>query len=154
MFVVYVMVGCLFDGLLMDRCNRLFCELCESGLIELGSFGLVIIVVLQLIESELVIMKSCVGVFMGMELDEFFWVYDIEILFIVGVIILGVVLMMVCQVFDLDYQLVVFRDGCVDGDVELYDYFMVRVIFDYVMIIEIDEVVKILCMQSVLVIQK
>ncbi|MGA4814682.1 isochorismatase family protein [Pseudomonas aeruginosa] len=68
----------------MDRRNRLFRELRESGLIEPGSPGLAITAALQPIESEPVITKSRVGAFTGTELDELLWAHDIETLLIAG----------------------------------------------------------------------
>ena len=165
MLVVHVTVGCPPDGPPMDRRNRLFRELRESGLIEPGSPGLAITAALQPIESEPVITKSRVGAFTGTELDELLWAHDIETLLIAGATTSGVVLTTVRQAFDLDYQLVVLRDGCVDGDAELHDsghevvmqlcvdgdaelhdYLMARVISDHATITEIDEVAKTLRM--------
>ena len=101
MLVVHVTVGCPPDGPPMDRRNRLFRELRESGLIEPGSPGLAITAALQPIESEPVITKSRVGAFTGTELDELLWAHDIETLLIAGATTSGVVLTTVRQAFDL-----------------------------------------------------
>lgn len=124
--------------------NKMFCWLRDSGLIEPGSDGTAINAALSPTEREPVIAKHRIGAFMGTDLDRILRAQGIQTLICAGVTTSGVVLSTVRQAFDLDYELIVVRDGCADTDNEVHDFLVDRIISHHAVIKCTDEVEQIL----------
>jgi nicotinamidase-related amidase len=75
-------------------------------------------------EGDIVVTKRRVSAFSGSDLDVVLRSLEVTCLVLMGIATRGVVLSTVRQAADLDYELVVLRDGCVDLDEEVQHVLM------------------------------
>lgn len=133
-FVVHVTVSFRHGYPEISPHNKLFCWLRDSGLIKPGSDGMAINAALSPTEREPVIAKHRIGAFMGTDLDRILRAQGVKTLICAGVTTSGVVLSTVRQAFDLDYELIVVRDGCADTDNEVHDFLIDKIISHHAVI--------------------
>ena len=100
--------------------NKLFMSLKESGLLAPGSDGMQIHPALTPRDSEPIVAKHRVGSFTGTDLERLLRASGIDTLIVAGVTTAGVVLSTVRQAFDLDYEIMIVNDGCVDPDEQVH----------------------------------
>jgi nicotinamidase-related amidase len=77
--------------------------------------------------EDILVTKKRVSAFTGSDLDVVLRSLEIDALVLTGIATSGVVLSTLRQAADLDYQLTVLRDGCVDGDEEVHRVLLDRV---------------------------
>jgi nicotinamidase-related amidase len=77
--------------------------------------------------GDIVVTKKRVSAFAGSDLDQVLRTLEVRSLVLAGIATSGVVLSTVRQAADLDFQLTVLRDGCLDADPEVH-----RVLLDKV----------------------
>ena len=70
--------------------------------------------------GDIEVMKKRVSAFTGSDLDVVLRSLDIDALVLAGIATSGVVLSTLRQAADLDYQLTVLADGCLDADAEVH----------------------------------
>ncbi|MBT1538657.1 cysteine hydrolase [Ralstonia solanacearum] len=143
-FVVHVTVNFRRGYPEISPRNKLFCWLRDSGLIEPGSNGTAINAALLPTEQEPVIAKHRIGAFMGTDLDRLLRARGIETLICAGATTSGAVLSTVRQAFDLDYELIVVRDGCADTDNEVHDFLIDKIISHHAAITRTDDIEQVL----------
>lgn len=78
--------------------------------------------------EEVVITKRRVSAFTGTELDMILRCYGTDRLVIAGIATSGAVLSTVRQAQDLDFQITVFHDLCIDGDAEVHRFLIDKVL--------------------------
>jgi len=78
-------------------------------------------------EGDVVVTKRRVSAFAGSDLELILRARDIHRLVLTGIATSGVVLSTLRQAADLDYQLTVLRDGCVDADAEVHELLLDKV---------------------------
>lgn len=121
MCVVHVAVGFRPGYPEVSPRNGIFSWLKGSGLVAPGGEGVEIEATLAPLDDEPVVSKHRIGAFHGTDLEQILRAQEIETLILAGITTTGVVLSTLRQAFDLDYQLVVARDGCADADREIHD---------------------------------
>jgi nicotinamidase-related amidase len=75
---------------------------------------------LQRDDRDVVVVKKRVSAFAGSDLEVLLRAAEVETLVLAGIATSGVVLSTLRQAADLDYQLTVLVDGCLDGDDEVH----------------------------------
>jgi nicotinamidase-related amidase len=89
--------------------------------------------------GEVVVVKKRVSAFAGSDLAEVLRGGSIDTLVLTGIATSGVVLSTVRQAADLDYRLVVLRDGCGDADPEVHRVLTEKVFPRQAEVIGVDE---------------
>lgn len=89
--------------------------------------------------DEVVVTKRRVSAFSGSDLDVVLRARGVDRLVLSGVATSGVVLSTVRQAADLDFQLVVLRDACADGDEEVHRVLMDKVFPRQADVMSVDE---------------
>jgi nicotinamidase-related amidase len=108
--------------------NRLFTHLKDTGLVDPGGDGEKFHLSLSPRENEAVIVKHRIGAFLDTDLGQILRARGIRTLILAGVTTSGAVLSTVRQAFDLDFDLVVAREACADGDQEVHAFLLEKVI--------------------------
>lgn len=108
--------------------NKLFTMLKGSGLVTPGSDAIKIHSKLAPLETEPVVVKHRIGAFSGTDLERILRAQEIDTLIVAGVTTSGVVLSTTRQAFDLDFNLVVAADACVDSDKQLHEVLLEKVL--------------------------
>ncbi len=127
LMVIFVRVAFRSGAPEVHRRNRIFSHLSGgSGFEEEGPATKIHDAVTPA-GSEIVVTKRRVSAFAGSDLDMILRSSEIEELVLCGIATSGVVLSTLREAADLDYQLVVLRDGCADLDDEVH-----RVLLDKV----------------------
>jgi len=78
-------------------------------------------------EGDVVVTKRRVSAFSGSDLELILRARDIHRLVLTGIATSGVVLSTLRQAADLDYELVVLRDCCTDGDADVHELLLEQV---------------------------
>ena len=74
--------------------------------------------------GDIEVLKKRVSAFAGSDLDVVLRSLGVDTLVLTGIATSGVVLSTLRQAADLDYQIVVLRDACIDGDAEVHRVLM------------------------------
>jgi len=114
--VIYVTVAFRPDYPEVSDRSPGFAALRSTGALVEGARGTAIHPTVEPKAQDLVVMKRRVGAFSGSDLDLVLRARGIDTLVLTGVATSCVVLSTVRAAADLDYQLVVLRDLCIDGD--------------------------------------
>jgi nicotinamidase-related amidase len=109
-----------------DR-NKSFSAIAGTGRFADGDPGTHIPAAVAPAPGEPVIIKRRVSAFAGSDLDVLLRARRIEHLVLAGIATSGVVLSTLRQAADLDFQLTVLADGCLDGDPEVHQVLMHKV---------------------------
>lgn len=75
---------------------------------------------LEVRDTDVVVVKKRVSAFAGSDLDVVLRAAEVDSLVLAGIATSGVVLSTLRQAADLDFQLTVLADGCLDGDDEVH----------------------------------
>lgn len=134
MLTVHVNVGFRPGYPEISSRNKLFTMLKGSGLITPGSEATKIHSKLAPLETEPVVVKHRIGAFSGTDLERILRAQDIDTLILAGVTTSGVVLSTARQAFDLDVNLVVAGDACVDSEEQVHAVLLERVISQHALI--------------------
>ena len=127
MLVIYVRVAFRAGAPEVHRRNRIFSRFSGSGGYEEDDAATQIDPSVAPLATEIVVTKRRVSAFAGSDLDMILRSSEVDELVLCGISTSGVVLSTLRQAADLDYQLVVLRDGCADTDPEVH-----RVLLDKV----------------------
>lgn len=127
--VVYVRIAFRPKVPEISRRNRSFAALANSGTFAMGDDDAATQVhpaVAPHLE-DVVVLKKRVSAFAGSDLDVVLRSLDVDELVLTGIATSGVVLSTLRYAADQDFQLVVLRDGCADGDPEVHRVLMEKV---------------------------
>jgi nicotinamidase-related amidase len=127
MLVIYVRVAFRVGAPEVHRRNRIFSQFSGSGGFDEQDAATQIDPAVAPLATEIVVTKRRVSAFAGSDLDMILRSSEVDELVLCGISTSGVVLSSLRQAADLDYRLVVLRDGCADGDPEVH-----RVLLDKV----------------------
>lgn len=127
MLVIYVRVAFRTGAPEVHRRNRIFSHVSNSDGFGDEDAATQIHSSVAPLATEIVVTKRRVSAFAGSDLDMVLRSTEVDELVLCGISTSGVVLSTVRQAADLDYQLIVLRDGCADGDPEVH-----RVLLDKV----------------------
>lgn len=111
----------------IDRRNKMFGRLAESGGLVLGSPEVALHPALGIDEHDPVVTKVRVSAFAGSDLTQVLRGRGIATLVLSGIATSGVVLSTLRQAADADYDLVVLSDGCLDADPEVHRVLVTKV---------------------------
>jgi nicotinamidase-related amidase len=89
--------------------------------------------------SDLVVAKSRVSAFAGMDLDLLLRANDVDTLVLVVIATSGAVLSTCLHAFDTDYRLVAVKDCCADTDAELHAALIERLFPEIAAVVTADE---------------
>ncbi|EMA3640186.1 cysteine hydrolase [Providencia stuartii] len=126
--IIHVTVGFRYGYPEISKHNKMFCEFRDNGLLIPGSKGMEINQNLTPKIAEPVVIKHRVGAFTETDLDRILRAQGIENLILAGATTSGVVLSTVRQAFDLDYKIIVARDGCIDVKDTVHEFLMENII--------------------------
>lgn len=118
--VVYVRVGFRPGHPEISARNRTFSAIVASGRFADGDPAAEIHPAVAPREGDLIVTKRRVSAFTGSDLDVLLRGLDAGTLVLTGIATSGVVLSTLRQAADLDYQLVVLADACLDADAEVH----------------------------------
>jgi nicotinamidase-related amidase len=142
MMVIYVTVAFRPGHPEVSPRNKLFSLLKESGLFARGSEGTAIHSAVSPKDDEPIVIKHRVSAFAGTDLETLLKANGVETLVLAGITTSGVVLSTVRQGFDLDYHLVVVRDGCADPDSDVHGVLLDKVIAQHATVASAAEIAK------------
>jgi nicotinamidase-related amidase len=125
--VIYVRVGFRPGYPEISPRNKIFGAIASSGRTLGGDQALDVHPDVAPAPGEVIVTKRRVSAFAGSDLDVVLRAQDIGQLVLAGIATSGVVLSTLRQAADLDYQLTVLADGCLDADPEVH-----RVLLDKV----------------------
>jgi nicotinamidase-related amidase len=125
--VIYVQVAFRPGQPEISARNRTFSAIAASGGLGMDDPDTQIHPAVTPAPGDVVVTKKRVSAFVGSDLDVVLRSFEVDTLVLAGIATSGVVLSTLRQAADLDYQLIVLRDGCVDADFEVH-----RVLFDKV----------------------
>jgi nicotinamidase-related amidase len=125
--VIHVTIGFRPGYPEVSRRNKIF-----AGIAERGGFGpdepaVAIHPDIAPQPNDIVVTKRRVSAFAGSDLDMVLRAQEIDTLVLAGIATSGVVLSTVRQAADLDYELVVLSDGCLDADEEVHRVLLEKV---------------------------
>jgi nicotinamidase-related amidase len=118
--VVYVTVGFRPGHPEISSRNKSFAAAAASGAFVQGSAGAQIHPAVAPRAGDLVVTKRRVSAFTGSDLEVLLRGRDVGTLVLTGIATSGVVLSTLRQAADLDYQIVVLADACLDADPEVH----------------------------------
>jgi len=104
--------------------NARFAGVREAGMLVENTPGTEIHPMLAPVQGELVVTKRRISAFAGSDLDMLLRAQGITTLVLAGVSTSGVVLSTTRAAADLNYRLVVLRDGCYDPDTSVHNMLM------------------------------
>lgn len=107
--------------------NRSFAAAAGAGGMDEGAPGVRIHPAVAPQDGDLVVVKKRVSAFAGSDLDVLLRSLGVHTLVLTGIATSGVVLSTLRQAADLDFGLVVLRDGCLDRDPEVQRVLMEKV---------------------------
>ena len=125
--VVYVRVAFRPGAPEVSPNNRIFAALADSSTFVTNGAASQIHPAVEPHPGDIVVDKKRVSAFAGSDLDMVLRAQGVQTLVLAGIATSGVVLSTLRQAADLDYGLVVLRDGCADADEEVH-----RVLLDKV----------------------
>ncbi len=118
--VLWVKVGFRHGYPEVSPRNQSFAALRGSGRFVDGDPGADLHPDLEVRDTDIVVVKKRVSAFAGSDLDVVLRAAQVDSLILAGIATSGVVLSTVRQAADLDFQLTVLADGCLDGDDEVH----------------------------------
>ncbi|QOK94505.1 cysteine hydrolase (plasmid) [Ralstonia pseudosolanacearum] len=139
--VIYVMVAFRQGYPEVSERNRLFSLVKQSGAFGRGQTETAIHPAVAPLDNEPVVIKHRIGAFTGTALETLLRSNGIETLVLAGVTTAGVVLSTVRQALDLDYRVVVARDGCADPDHDVHHVLLDKVIAQHAEVVPAQRVV-------------
>jgi nicotinamidase-related amidase len=139
MLVIYVRVAFRAGAPEVHRRNRIFSHLSGSGGFDEQDAATQIDPAVAPLATEVVVTKRRVSAFAGSDLDMILRSSEVDELVLCGISTSGVVLSTLRQAADLDYQLVVLRDGCADGDPEVHRVLLDKVFPRQADVVTVDE---------------
>jgi nicotinamidase-related amidase len=104
----------------VSRRNRQFADIADSGRFQADDPGNAVHQAVGPQPGDIVVTKKRVSAFVGSDLEVVLRSLEVDSLILTGIATSGVVLSTVRQAADMDYQLTVLRDGCMDGDSEVH----------------------------------
>jgi nicotinamidase-related amidase len=104
----------------ISRRNRQFSAIADSGRFQADDPGTDLHPAVSPHPGDIVVTKKRVSAFVGSDLDVVLRSLDVDSLILTGIATSGVVLSTLRQAADLDYDLTVLRDGCMDSDPEVH----------------------------------
>ena len=119
--------------------NQTFSTIRQTGRLIEGDEQNTIHPDLDMRESDVVVTKRRIGAFSGSDLEVVLRAANIETLVLAGIATSGVVLSTVRLAADLDYRLIVLKDGCADSDPEVHRVLMEKVFPHQATVQNIDE---------------
>ena len=125
--VIYVVVAFRPGHPEISPRNKTFAAVAESGRFTDGDPAVAIPAAVAPAAGEPVVTKRRVSAFSGSDLDVLLRARDVDSLVLAGIATSWVVLSTVRQAADLDYQLTVLADGCLDADPEVHRVLMEKV---------------------------
>jgi nicotinamidase-related amidase len=137
--VIYVRVAFRTGAPEVHRRNRIFSHLSGSGGFDEQDAATQIDPAVAPLATEVVVTKRRVSAFAGSDLDMILRSSEVDELVLCGISTSGVVLSTLRQAADLDYQLVVLRDGCADGDPEVHRVLLDKVFPRQADVVTVDE---------------
>jgi nicotinamidase-related amidase len=118
--VIYVVVGFRAGYPEVSERNKSFAAIAGTGRFADGDPGAAIHPAVAPAAGDLIVTKRRVSAFTGSDLEVVLRAAGIEHLVLTGIATSGVVLSTLRQAADLDYQLTVLADGCLDADPEVH----------------------------------
>jgi nicotinamidase-related amidase len=118
--VIYVVIGLRPGHPEVSPRNRAISAAARAGLFTEGEPGTEIHPAVAPRPGEVVVTKRRGSAFSGSDLDVVLRARDVDHLVLAGIATSGVVLHTLCQANDLDYDLTVLADACLDPDAELH----------------------------------
>ena len=118
--VIYVVVGFRAGHPEVSERNKSFAAIAGTGRFADGDPGAAIHPAVAPAAGDLIVTKRRVSAFTGSDLEGVLRAAGIEHLVLTGIATSGVVLSTLRQAADLDYQLTVLADGCLDADPEVH----------------------------------
>ena len=137
--VVYVRVAFRPGAPEVDPNNRIFAALAGSAAFAEDSPGVQIHPAVAPQDGDIVVTKRRVSAFAGSDLDVVLRARGARTLVLAGIATSGVVLSTLRQAADLDYGLVVLRDGCADADEEVHRVLLEKVFARQADVLTVDE---------------
>ncbi len=137
--VVYVRVAFRPGAPEMDPNNRIFAALAGSAAFTEDAPGVQIHPAVAPRDGDIVVTKRRVSAFAGSDLDVVLRARGARTLVLAGIATSGVVLSTLRQAADLDYGLVVLRDGCADADEEVHRVLLDKVFARQADVLTVDE---------------
>jgi nicotinamidase-related amidase len=125
--VIYVVVTFRAGYPEVSQRNKSFGAIAGTGRFLTSDRGVAIPEAVAPADGEVVVTKLRVSAFAGSDLDMVLRAGNIDTLVLSGIATSGVVLSTLRQAADLDYQLVVLEDGCLDADPEVHRVLMGKV---------------------------
>lgn len=107
--------------------NQSFSSVRQTGRFIEGDEQSAIHPALEPEKGDVIVTKRRVGAFSGSDLDVVLRAANIETLVLAGIATSGVVLSTVRLAADMDYRLIVLKDGCTDSDAEVHRVLMEKV---------------------------
>ncbi|WP_172383033.1 cysteine hydrolase family protein [Streptomyces sp. MNP-20] len=120
--VIYVVMGLRADKAEVSPRNKIVSTVAQAGLFTEGNPGNEIHPDIAPQEGDVVVTKRRGSAFSGSDLDLVLRARDIERLVLTGIATSGVVLHTVCGANDLDLDLTVLGDACLDLDPEVHRF--------------------------------
>lgn len=90
-------------------------------------------------DGDIVVVKKRVSAFAGSDLALVLRSLDVGSLVLGGIATSGVVLSTLREAADMDYDLVVLRDGCTDADPEVHEILLEKVFPRHASVVDVDE---------------
>ena len=137
--VVYVRVAFRPGAPEVDPNNRIFAALAGSAAFAEDAPGVQIHPAVAPQDGDIVVTKRRVSAFAGSDLDVVLQARGARTLVLAGIATSGVVLSTLRQAADLDYGLVVLRDGCADADEEVHRVLLDKVFARQADVLTVDE---------------
>ena len=126
-WVIYVIVGFRAGHPEVSERNKSFAAIAGTGRFADGDPGSAIHPAVAPTSGDVIVTKRRVSAFTGSDLEVVLRAGGIDRLVLAGIATSGVVLSTVRQAADLDYQLTVLADGCLDADAEVHRVLMDKV---------------------------
>jgi nicotinamidase-related amidase len=122
--VIHVRVAFRPDAPEISPNNRGFAAIGAAGVMGFDDPSTQIHPAVAPAPGDIEVVKKRVSAFAGSDLDVVLRSLGVDTLVLTGIATSGVVLSTLRQAADLDYQIVVLRDGCADGDPEVHRVLM------------------------------
>jgi nicotinamidase-related amidase len=137
--VIYIRIAFRRGAPEVSRHNRVFSALVTSRPMDIDEDDTQIHPAVAPQDGDVVVVKKRVGSFVGSDLDVVLRSMEIDSLVLTGIATSGVVLTTVREAADLDYELTVLRDGCLDADPEVHRFLMDKLFPRQAEVLETDE---------------
>lgn len=125
--VIYVRVAFRPGYPEVSEHNKSFSAIAGTGRLTAGDPGLQIPAAITPADGDVTVTKLRVSAFAGSDLEVLLRARGISHLVLSGIATSGVVLSTLRQAADLDYQLTVLSDGCLDADPEVHQILLAKV---------------------------